>query len=215
MKLKIFLCFLFFELFATAQTNQVFLERLQVAGKIYTNCTVRLSNPVQAVILYDGGGKIAPVSDLPTNVLLQINYDPSAAQKYLDAQHQKQLEREREQTERLAEINRIKNERERLRRTTEIRGSVDSIRGTLLILNATKERFVKTRSFVTERESIGAAGGGYGGYTVDEFDRQIAITNYPALSQVTIDQKIEVRVKRVGVFNDGNGHPIELWDCNY
>ena len=100
MKLKILLCILISGLTAQAQTNapvpvtqtnQVFVEKLGVTGKIYTNCTVRTLNPAQVIISFDGGGAMASIADLPSNLQSQFNYDPIAAKNYIEKQRQKKL----------------------------------------------------------------------------------------------------------------------------
>jgi hypothetical protein len=218
MKFRVFLCVWLVVFSALAETNQVFLEKLEVSGKFYTNCTVRLSNPVQAVIFFDGGGgAMVSVTNLAANVLTQINYSPVAAQKYLDIQEQRRQAKAQAEAKRLAEIEAIKKEREWNMRSSLIKGDVDSIQVDVLIVNATKDRFVRTGSTLTANQSIGAfnAGGGSTGYTVEEFDRQIALTNFPSFSKATVGEKVQIRATRAGNFNNASGQRIELWDCSH
>jgi hypothetical protein len=104
MNLKILLCILLGALTAQAQTNvpapvtqteQVFVEKLEVAGKIYTNCTVRAFNPAQVIISFDGGGSMALIANLPANLQSQFNCDPVAAKSYFEKQHQIKLAQDR------------------------------------------------------------------------------------------------------------------------
>jgi hypothetical protein len=103
-KVKILLCILFGALTTQAQTNspapitqtnQVFVEKLEVAERVYTNCTVRAFNPAQAIISFDGGGSVASIADLPTKLQAQFNYDPVVAKNYLEKQRQKKLAQDR------------------------------------------------------------------------------------------------------------------------
>lgn len=64
-----------------AQTNH--FERLEIAGKIYSDCTVRQLNPAQAMISIDTGGSMVAISNLPPKLQQQFNYDPVTAEMYL------------------------------------------------------------------------------------------------------------------------------------
>lgn len=104
MKLKIILCFLLGTLSIqaqtnapaiTAQTNQIFVERLEIAGKIYTNSTVRALNPAQAIISTVGGGVMTSIADLPTNLQSQFNYNPMIASNFIQTRAQAGTSREK------------------------------------------------------------------------------------------------------------------------
>ena len=62
-------------------TNQIFVEKLELADRVYTNCTIRMYNFWQASVLFASGGKLVAASDLPTNVLERLGVNLVAIEK--------------------------------------------------------------------------------------------------------------------------------------
>jgi hypothetical protein len=65
---------------------------LEVGGKVYTNCTIELRNPAEAILWFDGGGARVKIEVLPGSVQKQLHYSPEAAQRFWDDQKQEQQE---------------------------------------------------------------------------------------------------------------------------
>jgi hypothetical protein len=64
-----------------AQTN--YFSTIEIAGKTFTNCTIRVLNPAQAIVRFDGGGATVSLADLPEDMREQFNYNPTNAAAYL------------------------------------------------------------------------------------------------------------------------------------
>ena len=55
---------------------------LSIQGQTYTNAYVSKVTPAYAVILYDGGGKKFPMSNLPPFLQRRFDYDPDKAEQF-------------------------------------------------------------------------------------------------------------------------------------
>jgi TPR repeat protein len=77
-----------------------------------------------------------------------------------------------------------------------IEGTVDSIHNGLVFVNVPKTAY---NGFANE-------------YIDGTFAKRIAITNLPSWDKETTDQKLGMLAMRVGIYDDGSGHPIQLYD---
>ncbi len=63
------------------------------------------------------------------------------------------------------------------------------------------------------QQAAGAySSGAVGGFSEREFDRTVAVTNFPDIKNATIDEKISIEALRIGTF-EVDDQPIEFYDC--
>src|SRR5579872_4008539 len=74
---------------AEDQTNAI--PTLTIKGTSYHNVRIASFTPVDAIVVYDGGGLRAKWTDLPESLQKQYGYDPVKAEKYLASKNQKKL----------------------------------------------------------------------------------------------------------------------------
>jgi hypothetical protein len=63
-----------------------------IQGQTYTNACISTVTPAYAVILYDGGGRLFALSNLPPFLQKRFGYDPAKAEQYLAAEAVKRQE---------------------------------------------------------------------------------------------------------------------------
>jgi len=82
---------------AFGEDTNAFLAPLLINGQFYTNARISSVTPAYVVLLFDGGGKKFPLSDLPPHLQKRFNYDPSKAAQFSDQEEsRKQLAIERQ-----------------------------------------------------------------------------------------------------------------------
>ena len=78
---------------ASAQTN-LFYERLPVGANTYTNVTLKILNPVEALLLFDGGGIRIKLEDLSEPTRSSVYNEKTASEYELSEQRKKAEQKE-------------------------------------------------------------------------------------------------------------------------
>lgn len=77
----------FFLFFASTQiwaADADFFPLLQCQNRSYTNAHISSVTPATVIVIWDGGGEKISITNLPTDLQQRYNYNPDAAEKYLE-----------------------------------------------------------------------------------------------------------------------------------
>jgi hypothetical protein len=87
--IRVFLLFLAAALSCVAESSTNVIPSLVIKGRDYKNVHVTSYTPVDAIVVYDGGGMRAKWEELPESLQKMYGYDPVKAREYLAKKNQK------------------------------------------------------------------------------------------------------------------------------
>lgn len=92
-----------------------------------------------------------------------------------------------------------------------LNGKINSVRDGIVTLDIYKSTYHVLPA--QGNAGIGAYSASSSGYSVKEFDRTVALTNFPNINDATVDQQIRIKALRMGTFKVSDSSPIEFYDC--